>query len=122
MEFLFIDCEKICIYKDGEVSEYERGFIEKYKEATLRCIKNSEWRKKSRTEMLLNEDFFVENDEDFDVKINSAWLTNNQTEILYSFTVTSLKILRRDVSAKLKLKHLLLPPRLPLFLTFQHSL
>jgi hypothetical protein len=37
--------------------------------------------------MLLNEDFFVENDEDFDVKINSAWLINNQTEILYSFTV-----------------------------------
>ena len=36
MQFLFIDGEKICIYKDGEISEYESGFIEKYKDATLR--------------------------------------------------------------------------------------
>ena len=87
MEFLFIDGEEICIYKDGEISEYKSGFIEKYKDATLRSIKTSEWRKKSRTEMLLNEYYPFDDEDEFKVKINSAWLVNDKTEILYSFTV-----------------------------------
>lgn len=88
MEFVFIDGEDICIYKDGEFTEYKSGFIEKYKDASLRSKKLNEWRKKSRTEMLLKEDFYPDFDDDgeFRIKISSAWLTS-ETELLYSFTV-----------------------------------
>jgi hypothetical protein len=88
MEFLFIDGEQICIYKDGEVKEYKSGYIEKYKQKTFQSVKNNEWRKKSRTEILLNEDFYPDFDDgEFSIKLNSAWFLENENEILYAFTV-----------------------------------
>ena len=55
MQFLFIDNEKLCVYKDGKVSEYESSYIKKYREASLTSAKNTEWKRLGRTEMLLNE-------------------------------------------------------------------
>lgn len=105
MEFIFIDGEKICVYKDGDIKEYESGFIEKYRASMLQSAKNSEWKKKSRTEMMLNEDFYFEDDREFLTKINSAWLTENENELVYSFTVNETSgIYEKDLADEKKIE------------------
>ncbi len=105
MEFIFIDGEKICVYKDGDIKEYESGYIEKYRASILQSAKNSEWKKNGRTEMLLNEDFYFNDDGEFFVKINSAWLTENENELVYSFTVNETSgIYAKDLADEKKLE------------------
>ena len=87
MKFYFIDGEKLCLYQDGKVTAYESNYIKKYREASLVAAKNSEWKKKGRTEMLLAEDFFFDGDEDFSASLTAIAPTENPDEILYSFTV-----------------------------------
>ena len=86
MQFMFIDGEKLCVYKDGEVTTYESNYIKKYREASLIAAKNLEWKKNGRTERLLNEDFFFD-DEEVGVSVCSIAPTPNPNEILYSFIV-----------------------------------
>lgn len=86
MQFMFIDGEKLCVYKDGKVTTYESNYVKKYREASLISAKNLEWKKKGRTEMLLNEDFF-DDDEEVSVSICAIAPTKNPNEILYSFIV-----------------------------------
>ena len=87
MEFLFIDGEKFCVYKDGKVQTYSSSYIEKYRAAALQSAKNSEWKKKGRTEMLLNEDFYFENDESVFVALNAVVPTEKENELIYAFNV-----------------------------------
>jgi hypothetical protein len=86
MKFIFIDGEKLCVYNDGKVETYESNYIKKYREASLISAKNSEWKKKGRTEMLLTEDFFFQ-DEEVRVSVCAVTPTNNPDELLYSFIV-----------------------------------
>ena len=86
MQFLFIDNEKLCVYKDGKVSEYESSYIKKYREAALISAKNTEWKRKGRTERLLNEGF-VEDDEEVFAKLYAIAPTAQETELIYSFCV-----------------------------------
>jgi len=72
MKFLFIDGEKICVFKDDKVRVYESGYIEKYRAQALASAKNNEWKKKSRTEMLMTEDFFFDSDEGFYAYVHSV--------------------------------------------------
>lgn len=105
MEFIFIDGEKICVYKDGNIKEYESGFIEKYRASMLQSAKNSEWKKKGRTEMLLNEDFYFDDNQEFLAKVNSAWLTENENELVYSFTVNETSgIYSKDLADEKKIE------------------
>ncbi len=87
MEFLFIDGEKLCVYKDGKVKSYASSYIEKYRATSLQTAKNSEWKKKGRTEMLLNEDFYFENDESVYAALNAILPTEKENEIIYAFNV-----------------------------------
>ena len=86
MQFLFIDNEKLCVYKDGKVTEYESNYLKKYREASLISAKNSEWRRNSRTEMLLNEGFFYDNEEVF-ARLYAIAPTAKENEFVYSFCV-----------------------------------
>jgi len=86
MKFLFIDGEKICVFKDDKVRVYESGYIEKYRAQALASAKNNEWKKKSRTEMLMTEDFFFDSDEGFYAYVHSVAPCENENEILYAFT------------------------------------
>lgn len=87
MEFLYIDGEKICVYKDGKVSEYESGYVKRYRETSLSTAKNNEWKRKGRTERLLNEDYFFHEEEGVYVLLHSIAPTGEDGKILYSFTV-----------------------------------
>ena len=86
MQFLFIDNEKICVYKDGKVSEHESSYIKKYREASLTSAKNTEWKRLGRTEMLLNEGFLEDNKEVFS-KLYDVAPTAKEDELVYSFCV-----------------------------------
>ena len=86
MQFLFIDNEKICVYKDGKVTEHESSYIKKYREASLTSAKNSEWKRLGRTEMLLNEGFLEDNREVFS-KLYAIAPTAKEDELVYSFCV-----------------------------------
>ena len=86
MQFLFIDNEKICVYKDGKVTEHESSYIKKYREASLTSARNSEWKRRGRTEMLLNEGFFDDNEEVY-ARLYDVAPTARENELIYSFAV-----------------------------------
>lgn len=87
MKFYYIDGEKLCVYNDGKVKKYDSSYIEKYKAAALQSAKNNEWKKKGRTEMLLTEDFYFDEEQENFFALNSIAPTEKDDEILYSFSV-----------------------------------
>ena len=87
MEFLFIDGEKLCVYKDKKVKTYESGYITRYRETSLVTAKNTEWKKKGRPERLLNEGYLFDEEEGVYAVLHAVSPTTKENQILYSFTV-----------------------------------
>ena len=87
MQFLFIDNEKLCLYKDGKLSECESTYLKKYRETSLTSAKNSEWKRKGKVERMLNDIYLDIDNEEIFAKIYAIAPTNKETEFVYSFGV-----------------------------------
>jgi len=83
MYFTFIDKEKICIFNNGSVQEYESTYITRYRENIKNEKRNKEWKKSS--DIMMYEGMYQ--DETVIAQISSVSPTLENNKILYALSV-----------------------------------
>ena len=73
MRFIFIDRDKIGVYKDGKTLLCESTYIQNYIDNAKRMQKNREWKKKS--DIMIEDGYYGYGGEKIHSRINSACLT-----------------------------------------------
>ncbi len=87
MKFLYLDRDKIGVFKEGKTSFYESKYIEQYKENAKRMERNREWKK--QTDAMMADGFYV-GGEPIHTKIHSASFTTEENKIVYTLSVNEL--------------------------------
>lgn len=85
-KFAFADGEEICICDEGKVTRYKSAYIERYKDNAQSSARSQEW-KKSGEGAIFRGDVMDERELVFESNISGVFPTDNDDEVVYSFTV-----------------------------------
>ena len=88
-KFLFSDGQDVCLYDNGNIIKQHSKYIENYRNACLSVERNKNW-KHSGEGAQFRGDVRREPDEgNFKVALNGVYLSANENEAVYSFSVDS---------------------------------
>jgi hypothetical protein len=86
-KFNFVDGNDICVYNDGNVQRYKSAYIERYKQNVENSARASEWKKTGEGAIFRGDTSDAASAESVECNINAVYPTDNDDEIVYSFTV-----------------------------------
>lgn len=90
VKFAYADGQKICVYDGEKTTEYNSGYIERYKQSAENARRSTEWKRSGEGAMFRGDATYENSGEEaFDCSISGVYPTANSDWIVYSFILNS---------------------------------